>query len=151
MSHLVCHMSKHLTELQAIAKQHGGILRAEDVVAFARDSSTALHSRFEWNNGKAAHEWRLHQARNLIRVSVTMLPNVETPYRAFVSLVPDRSEDGGGYRRTVDVLDNQSSRQQLLSQALDELERMQEKYSQLTELASVFAAARAVRAKKKRA
>lgn len=144
-------MSKHLAELQSIAKSNGGILRAEDVVEFAREPSTALHSRFEWHNGKAAHEWRLHQARNLIRVSVTLLPNVETPYRAFVSLMPDRSETGGGYRRTIDVLSDAESRKQLLTQALDDLSRMEAKYAQLEELAGVFAAAKAVRKKSRRA
>lgn len=138
----------HLEELQSIADSHDGVLRAHDVVSFARDPSTSLHSRFEWNNGKAAHEYRLWQARQLIRVSVTMLPKVDTEYRAFVSLMPDRKEEGGGYRRTIDVLTKKSSRDQLLSQALAELERLQAKYEQLEELAGVFAAIRAVRGRK---
>jgi hypothetical protein len=34
-------------ELALIANKHGGKLRPEDVVEFAKDPATALHSKFE--------------------------------------------------------------------------------------------------------
>lgn len=44
-----------------------GHLTAEAVVSDAANPKSPLHSRFEWDNSKAAHEHRLEQARALIR------------------------------------------------------------------------------------
>lgn len=41
-------------ELEIIREKHGGTIRPEDVVEFAKDPSTALHECFEWNDRKAA-------------------------------------------------------------------------------------------------
>ena len=129
--------------LLAICKSEG-VLRAEDVVETARDPDSPLHRYFEWDNGVAAHQYRLEQARHLIRCSVTVLPNTEEPVRAFASLMPDRTRAGGGYRHTVDVLTDADMRERLLSQALDELHRVRRLYKRLTELAPVFEAMDAV-------
>jgi hypothetical protein len=53
-------------ELQAIADRHDGKLPASAVVDFARDPSTALHARFDWDDSEAAEKWRLEQARTII-------------------------------------------------------------------------------------
>ena len=59
--------------LEAIAAAHGGTLRPEDVGKAARAADHPLHSRFEWDNAKAAEAHRLDQARSLIRsVKVTI-------------------------------------------------------------------------------
>lgn len=42
-------------------------LTAEAVVQEAKKPSSPLHPLFEWDDGKAAEQWRLHRARNLIR------------------------------------------------------------------------------------
>lgn len=137
-------------ELQQIAKSRKGILRAEDVVAFAKNPKTALHSQFDWEDSEAAVKWRLHQARNIIRVNVTVLPKTERKFRTFVSLDSDRQQPGGGYRSTANVLSDAEHREALLTQALTELERWQEKYKTLIELASVFEAISATKNKRKR-
>ena len=41
-------------------------LHAEDVVAAARDPLSPLHSKFQWDDSKAAHRYRLWQARQII-------------------------------------------------------------------------------------
>lgn len=127
-------------ELDKVAARHNGLLRPKDVLAFARDTTTALHGCFEWNDGKAAQNYRLWQARELIQVYVTVIDAKLDPIRAFVSLTADRQKDGGGYRRLDVVLQDKVLRQNLLNEALAELERFREKYAQLKELAAVFAA-----------
>ena len=136
-------------ELAAIASKSGGVLRPESVVEFAKDPDTALHSRFEWDDGKASHEYRLWQARHLLRVVVRYEERVDRPVHVYVSLPSDRSEDGGGYRRMVDVLSDIDRRAQLLDAALAELAVLERKYALIKELADVFSAARKVREQKR--
>jgi hypothetical protein len=65
-----------VAELETIRRNAGGVLRPEDVVSFAADPDTELHSRFEWDDTEAAQQYRLWQARQLIRVTVTVLPPI---------------------------------------------------------------------------
>ena len=127
-------------ELEQIRKSNGGLLRPLDVVEFARNPKTALHGRFTWDDSKAANEYRLWQARQIIRVSVTVIPNAEKEYHAYVSLKDDRKQEGGGYRSTVSVLRHSVRRDAMLREALEELDVFRRKYAILTELAPVFEA-----------
>lgn len=52
-------------ELRALHAE--GNLRASAVLARARNVHNPLHDCFEWDNGKAAQQWRLQQAGALIR------------------------------------------------------------------------------------
>jgi hypothetical protein len=131
-----------LEELEEIAKIHKGVLRPADVVEFAKAEDTALHSKFEWDDSEAAQQYRLWQARQIIRVNITMLPN-ETdgkPVKVFVSMKSDRYNDGGGYRYLQDIMSEAESRERLLAQAYDELKVWRRKYQTLKELAPVFEA-----------
>ena len=127
-------------ELELIANKHGGIVRPVDVVAFAKDPSTQLHGRFEWDDAAAAHEHRLWQAREIINVYVKVEPQLNEPVRVFVSLDTDRSQPGGGYRRLDDVLSDEDMTAQLLNQALRDLQRVKRNYGQIKQLSKVFAA-----------
>jgi hypothetical protein len=127
-------------ELQGVARRHGNVLKAEDVVDFARDPRTALHSRFTWDDTLAAHQYRLEQARALIRIVVTVIPGHNREFRVFASMQADRVEQGGGYRYMVSILGNKAKRQRFLAEALAEFDRWKEKYEALEELAEVFSA-----------
>jgi hypothetical protein len=131
-----------IAELRRISDENGGVLRAVDVVQAAKREASPLHTQFDWDDSEAAHKWRLHQARNLIRVTVEYIGEGEerTPARVFVSLTPDRNEDGGCYRATAAVMSDAKYRAQLLADARAEMERFEKKYSDLQELAEVFAA-----------
>jgi hypothetical protein len=136
-----------LGELQRIATRNCGLLRPEDVVDAARDRKSPLHEQFDWDDSEAAGKWRIHQARQLIRVTVTYREEVKQNVRVFVSLTPDRENDGGGYRSMVAVLSDSESRKQLLADAMAELNTFEAKYRALDELAGVFAAIRSTRKK----
>ena len=128
-------------ELEAIRDANNGMISPEKVVEFARDPNTAMHAKFTWDNGRAAHEYRLWQARAMIRVQVAYLPQSPgTPVRAYVSLSTERNSETGGYRPIQFVLKTKPLRDQLLADALSELEAFRRKYSTLKALAPVFAA-----------
>lgn len=129
----------YLDELQKIHDENDGVLRPTDVVEFARNPNTALHRRFQWDDGKAAELYRLSQARGLIRISLRVLgAEQQSPVRAFVSLTTDRK--AGGYRAIGDVMTDAERRAQLLADSLIELQRFRQKYNEITELAEVFEA-----------
>jgi hypothetical protein len=133
---------KVITELKQLAARHGGELPPEVVVDAARSKRSALHSIFPWDDTVAAHQYRLHIARNLLRVVVSyeQVDKEKTiPCRVFVSLTPDR-ESGAGYRVMHAVLTDAELRRQLLADALAEMKRFALKYRKLDELAGVFAA-----------
>lgn len=132
-------------ELEIIRKAGGGVLRPAAVVAYAADPDTALHERFTWDDDDAACQYRLWQARVLIRVSVTVFSDDADPIRTYVSLVDDRQEEGGGYRMLINVLRNPKQRAKLLAQAKRDMEHFEQKYQQLTELADVFDAMKKAR------
>jgi hypothetical protein len=133
-------------ELQRIAKAHQGILQPAIVVKEAANPKSPLHDYFEWADDEAAFQYRLWQARQLIRVVVNVVgPTDAPPQPVWVSLEEDRLKDGGGYRMTVDVLSDPALRQQLLVQARKEMEQFAKKYRDLQELAEVFSAMRKVK------
>jgi len=129
-------------ELEEIRSRYGGILRAEDVVEFARDETTCLHSHFEWDDTEAAEQYRLEQARRVIRLRVTVAKNLgsDRPVPMYVSLTTDRAQPGGGYRTFVDVMSSEELKAELLRQALSEFKRVRSRYNELRELAPIFAA-----------
>ena len=141
-------------ELIAIATKNHGLLRPEDVVKVAKNKNSILHSWFEWNQGKAAHEYRLWQARKLIiSYRIKIIERQVKPCRMYVSLKQDRYREKGGYRSLEVVLSQPNLREQLLQEALEELSYFEEKYNQLEELVEVFKAIKKVikkKAKKKK-
>ena len=132
-------------ELERIRADGDGILQPEAVVSAAEDDESILHPCFTWDDGEAGRQFRLWQARQLIRITVSIIGN-GSPHtvRTYVSLHHDRQGEGGGYRALVDVLADADLRESLLEEALAELKVFQQKYRVLKELAPVFAAARKV-------
>ena len=133
-----------IKELRRIAKENGGVLLPSAVVEAARPKSSPIHSRFEWDDGVAAEQYRLCQARQLIRVSVECIEGVGDPVDVFVSLGSDRVKDGGGYRLVVDVLNDEEMCARMLQDAKSEMEVFRRKYSRLKQLSGVFSAMEAV-------
>jgi hypothetical protein len=139
---------KVVAELRRIAAEHDGLLNPSDVVQAARPKASPLHGKFEWDDSEAAERYRLWQARQLISVTVEYIGGQENGMlsRVFVSLTSDRKEDGG-YRTIDAVLSKRSDREQLLQDALDDMETFKNRYREIKELTEVFAAMRKVRVK----
>jgi len=141
-----------IAELRRIAEANGGQLRPSDIVKAARAASSPLHSQFEWDDSEAAEQYRIWQARQLLRVTVEYIGEGDeaVPVRVFVSLSTDRRGDGSGYRVTTAVMSDPDYRRQLLADALEEMKRFEKKYADLKELAAVIAAMRRVGGKGRR-
>ena len=125
-------------ELERISNLNGGILKPEHVVEHAKDPQNPLHSQFQWDDSKAAHEYRLWQARQLIRVTVSTIKNTETVERVWVNLKSERATESHGYRKLVSVLNDEELRKKLIQQSIEDMEYFQQKYQRLTELSEVF-------------
>lgn len=130
------------TELEIIRKKNKGILRPAEVVAFASDPQTALHKHFEWRDTRAAEEYRLEQARQVIRCTVRVVDKDLAPIRVYVSLEVDRRA-GDSYRTLEDVMNDDVLRGRLLAQALREAESWRQRYERFAELAPIVQAIRA--------
>ena len=131
-------------ELDQLADDNGGVLRPQTVVEHARDETTALHNCFEWDDSVAAEEYRLEQARRIIRAQITHVGSEKKliKTRVFHSLPSDRGRES--YRRTVDILSDADRRAEMLRRALIELSQLRKRYSELSELVEVFAAVEAI-------
>lgn len=129
-------------------------LVAREVVDESRDASAPLHWAFEWDNDTAADEYRLDQARHLIRsVEVVTVDDrgYSTSRPLFVHVRVEQEDTEGalspaivGYRNTMDAMADPEMRSRILAQALRDIESLRRKYSQLSELAEVFYAAERV-------
>ncbi len=137
-------------ELKRIAKENRGILMPVTVVDAARPKSSPLHSRFEWDDKVAGHSFRLHQARQLISITVDVIRGTEEQAEVFVSLSSDRKGNRGGYRIVADVMSDAQLRKQLLDDALAELESFRNKYQRLKELTAIFQAIKKLRSKNRK-
>jgi hypothetical protein len=126
-------------ELERIRTWHNGRLEPAMVIEASRDPGAPLHPAFEWDNEAAAERYRIEQAKYLIRsVEVVITPDAtRPPVRAFVSVSRDKDRS---YTSTVHALADPDLRQQVLGQALKELEAWQQRYAELVELSQVFAA-----------
>ena len=136
-----------VAELRRLSQENDGVLTPEAVVEAARPEDSVLHGKFEWEDSTAAHNWRLFQARNLLRVVVIYIgpPTNQICTPVFVSLTPDRINEGGGYREIETVLSSAEQREQLLADAVEEMRCFRRKYATLKELEQVFRAMRRVR------
>ena len=111
-------------ELDKIKQENTeGILTAESVVDSARHPDNDLHGYFEWDDATASEQWRLVQARQLIRWVKVACPDGEDaePVQKYVSLLDDRKREGGGYRETSEVVSSPALLAQLEETARKEL------------------------------
>ena len=131
-------------ELDEIMKVNGGFLDPAKVVEYAEDPDTSLHTKFIWDDTAAAQQYRLWQARQVIRLEFQVVAGnngVRREVRAFVSLVDDRrGDEDRGYRGIIEVLSDGDLRVKLLNEAKSEMNIFRRKYGLLSELAKVFAA-----------
>jgi hypothetical protein len=131
--------------LESIRRSYGGALTAAAVVTDARQQGSLLHGVFEWDDREAAEEYRLVQARELIRgLVVVVSPTTKRvdPVRAFVSVsAPSETRPAERvYTSLQDALADPARRAEVLSRARHELTAFRQKYAALKELAPVMGA-----------
>ena len=124
-------------KLQELRDKHKG-LTASIVIEDAKNKKSVLHGAFEWNDSKAAHEWRLHSARHLMRAVVTKELDSSGEIRYQPAFVFVKTEEGPRYESLARVLDDDEMRLQVINRALKEFEQWQKRYKEYEEFLSVF-------------
>lgn len=110
----------------------------EDVLADARHDNSPLHSFFEWNDGAAAEQFRLQQARGLIRAVVAVYVSEDKPAvrtRAYIH-VPEPSAPH--YREASHAMSLSKTRNMVLERAWNELKAWRARYKDLKEFADLI-------------
>lgn len=104
--------------LAKIADENGGLLTPDAVVAEAASKSSVLHDLFEWDGKKAAHAWRLDQARTLIRSVRVVITNHKTTVSTVAYIRdPDVEGDEQGYCATASLVgDTERARAALVNE-----------------------------------
>jgi hypothetical protein len=129
-------------ERLAYIKAQTGAITPANVLDDARDEDTDLHPFFEWNDDKAAEDWRKQQARSLIG-SISVVIEDATPrkeavsVRAFIHVSDDDDKGGDRYEPLSVVLSDQALYAQVCARALGELRGFQKRYSQFSSLAVI--------------
>jgi hypothetical protein len=112
-------LRKILMDLSRTDKGGRKVILPSDVVKAAREPSHPLHKRFDWDDTKAAHKWRLSQARDLIASVVVEYedsPGRVVKVQAFHHL---RSE-GPGYFPTETIVKHETMREAMLRELTED-------------------------------
>ena len=118
-------------ELKRIASTRKGKITPQIVLANARNKKSVLHKYFDWDDTIAAKKYRLWQARQLISVSVEVIPHTNKEMRSFFN-VKDESTGKSIYVTSDLALKVPDYVNQLISDAQHHISRL----SNLLELLS---------------
>ena len=95
-----------------------GQLTASGILTMAKSSKSPLHSLFEWDNTKAARQYRLEQARKIIKRANVTIENQEDK----IIHVPVSSSKGEGtYKEAKTIVNSISDFELAMSEALKKL------------------------------
>jgi hypothetical protein len=138
---------KIVLAVEEIAKR--GELTAESVLEEAKNVSSPLHALFEWDNTKAAEQWRLQQARvivNYVKVKVG-----EKVYSKYESVNVHVIDDNGNinqkrvYKPYFEIKRSPELRKQMIERSLRELKYWEEQNSKYEEFKPIIDTAQKVR------
>lgn len=128
--------------LQNIYNTHG-TLTPQLIIQDAKNPDHPLHNRFEWNNTKAAQQYRELQAAQLIRtIKITYQDTPQRQVRAFINIQPTGDElDTKGHYQPVDIaLRNELTRKRIFETMKRDWLTFKAKYSHMTEYADLLRA-----------
>ena len=129
-----------ITKLKALiegVRLRHGILTPEILLNEAENPQNPLHKYFQWNNEKAAHEYRLIQARALIQRVTVKIADPEDgekmiTIRSYVSLPGERKD--GQYRHIAEVLSNEDMKAQYIESVREELSAFKHKMQNISQV-----------------
>lgn len=134
--------------LMQINEKHGTV-KPETVVHEAKRKSHPLHPFFEWDNDKAADEFRKEQARYLIR-SVRIIQQVKNEEPKLIRVfhnVEDTEEIGRGYQPLVHIMNSEDLKQQAISYSIQYLQQARKRLSEIKELEKIVVELEKIEAK----
>lgn len=124
--------------LEMLRQRQRGELTPEDVLEDARHDNSPLHSYFEWSDTEAARQYRLQQARGLIRAVVAVYVSTDKPAVRAKAYVHINEPSAPHYRETIHAMSLTKTRQMVLNRAWNELQAWRRKYADLQEFASMI-------------
>jgi len=119
-----------------------GCISPKVVVNAARDKSSPLHTYFDWNDTRAAENYRLQQARGLIN-HLTVVINYDTGdvQKAFFNVSGSVDESKAfAYVNIERALTNKEFRRQVLQNAMNEIVYWKTKYQEYSEFKGIVGA-----------
>ena len=120
-------------ELARLEVELGGELTPERTVAAASDPSSPLHPHFEWDDQAAAEQYRLDQARGIIR-SIRAVDDEGASRPAYLSI---KQNGRTSYRSISTVLASHSLREKVLESAMRDLEAWRRRYQDIEDACSL--------------
>lgn len=125
-------------EMRRLKKQFGHAVQPQALVDAASDPHNPVHNEFEWDDQVCGVEYRLDQARRLIKGLCIHMPTVKHERQvlapAYINVRTPETDTGRGYEDLETVLDNSDFRTQMIEEALDGLVRSVQKLRLFTEL-----------------
>ncbi|WP_028753679.1 hypothetical protein [Rhizobium leucaenae] len=128
-------VGEHLDLLRQ--KLHGE-LTPKDVLDDARHDNSPLHSFFEWDDSEAAEQYRLQQARGLIRSVVAIYTQPDKPAIRTKMFVHIPEPGAQHYREASHAMSQTATRKAVLQTAWRELQAWRKRYSDLKEFSDLF-------------
>lgn len=131
-------------ELEAVSKKHNFKTQAGHVVEYAKDKKTSLHRMFEWDDKKAGHEYRLEQARHVIRHIMVNVKLGETPDKQPITISIRKyetireTETINVYMDTLEVLTDEDLRIQIMRKVRSKIESAADKMRKYNALIGYF-------------
>jgi len=140
--------------LSSLSSKNNGNVTPEIVVNDAENPKSPLHDYFEWDDSEAAKEWRLQQARVMMRSIEVVIETSsgDANVRAFfnVNLESDTDSMESVYVSVDRVLSEKELRKQVVAQALSEAENWSVRYKQYSELRPIVKAIVGFKKRKKK-
>lgn len=112
-----------------------GKLTAKNLLDESRPTEAPLHGEFEWDDVKAAEEFRLQQARHIINCLLIEDDSQQETVRAFFTLADSAPE----YRSIRTIMADETQSEALLQVAMQELQAFERKYTQISKFKALFA------------
>jgi len=123
-------------QFRSLYKKIGaGGITASEVVKMAESPASPLHSLFEWTDKKAAHAYRLIQARKIIKRCNMSIKEPENK----VVHVPAIAAGPGIYKTMDNVVQSVSEFEQALEQAVQRLKSAETTVNDLHRVAQIHA------------
>lgn len=128
-------------QLEKIRSKEGE-LTPEAVIENAKSNRSKLHKLFEWDDTEAAHQYRMEQARRMLRsIEIVYKEKPKTPRRAFEII--EKKKRGSQDQRTIystteEAMADPVSRDRIITEALRQLMAFRRRFHGLRELEIVF-------------
>lgn len=123
-------------ELRRIKRTHGS-LTTEVIVKEARARSSPLHDCFTWDNGRAAHLYRLNEAAHLCRYILVEVHQKDAKPETYALYYSVPSASGGREYVTIQEAKETKMNDYIIDAARAHLRRWQREYGRVKELSGI--------------